>query len=83
MVSGTLFENMVPIQVKLPYQQGQLISLFHETGQVERVEHGRNGVSIQGRIPGRLLARYRPWIASAQSKVPQDIEDERIEEEEP
>ncbi len=88
-VSAALFENLVPIQVKLPYQQGQLISLFHETGQVERVEHGRGGVSIQGRIPGRLLARYRPWIATNQSHTSQDneneqeIEDEMIEEEEP
>jgi len=56
-----LYEMFTPITVLLPYQQGQLISLFHEKGQVERLEHGRKGVLIQGRIPGRLVAQFKPW----------------------
>jgi GTP-binding protein HflX len=61
MLRSTLFETFTPIIVRLPYQQGQLISLFHEFGQVERLEHGRKGVLIQGRIPGRLVAQFKPW----------------------
>lgn len=61
MLQNTLFEAFSPILVRLPYQQGQLISLFHELGQVERLEHGRKGVLIQGRIPGRLMAQFKPW----------------------
>jgi hypothetical protein len=38
-----------------------LISLFHEMGQIERIEHERKGVLIKGRIPGRLEARYKPY----------------------
>jgi len=38
-----------------------LISLFHEQGQVNVVEHNRKGVFIQGLIPGRLLARFAPF----------------------
>lgn len=53
-----LYESFSPIQVKLPYQQGALISLFHELGQVEIVEHERGGVTIKGRLPGRLLAQF-------------------------
>ena len=60
-IHNTLFETMTPILVRLPYQQGQLISLFHEFGRVERVEHGRAGVMIQGRIPGRLVAQFKRW----------------------
>ena len=56
-----LYETFTPITVRLPYQHGQLISLFHEFGQVERLEHGRKGVLIQGRIPGRLVAQFKPW----------------------
>jgi GTP-binding protein HflX len=59
-----LFETYTPIRVKLPYQQGALISLFHEAGQVELVEHGRGGVYLQGRIPGRLLAQFSEWEVS-------------------
>ena len=56
-----LYETYAPVIVRLPYQQGALISLFHEMGQVERVEHGRSGVLMQGRIPGRLLAQFKGW----------------------
>jgi GTPase len=60
-IGAGLFETFTPILVRLPYQQGQLISLFHEFGQVERLEHGRKGVLMQGRIPGRLLAQFKAW----------------------
>jgi GTP-binding protein HflX len=60
-VKRELYETFTPVTVRLPYQQGQLISLFHEAGQVEFIEHGRGGVLIQGRLPGRIVAQYRPW----------------------
>ncbi|MFN3742355.1 MAG: GTPase HflX [Anaerolineales bacterium] len=60
-IQQMLFETMTPVCVRLPYQQGGLISLFHEMGQVERIEHERGGVLIQGRLPGRLLAQFAPW----------------------
>jgi GTP-binding protein HflX len=61
-VNENLYENYASIRVRLPYKEGGLISLFHDQGQVELVEHGQSGVVIQGRLPGRLLARYRPFI---------------------
>lgn len=67
LVQMELYETLTPIQVHLPYQQGALISVFHEMGQIERIEHGRSGVSIHGRIPGRFLARFNPWLAAGQN----------------
>jgi GTPase len=61
-IEEELFETYVPVSVRLPYQQGQLISLFHDQGQVEHVEHSRGGVVIEGNIPIRLLARYQPFL---------------------
>lgn len=61
LVHEELYESFVPVEVKLPYQQGALISLFHEMGQVERVEHERGGVLMQGRIPERLAAQFKLW----------------------
>src|SRR5215216_4046248 len=76
-VQEELYEMYAPIHVRLPYQQGALISLFHEAGQVERIEHGRGGVLMQGRIPGRLLAQFSDWqVASANHHEPADEEDE-------
>jgi GTP-binding protein HflX len=78
-IHNSLYETMTPAMVRLPYQQGQLISLFHEFGQVERLEHGRKGVLIQGRIPGRLVAQFKPWQVKTdkEEKEPEDVpEDE-------
>jgi GTP-binding protein HflX len=61
LIQKELFEKLVAIHVKLPYQQGQLISLFHEAGQVERIEHGHGGIEIVGKIPGRMTAQFSEW----------------------
>ncbi|MCX6038112.1 MAG: GTPase HflX [Chloroflexi bacterium] len=74
MLRSTLYETFTPILVRLPYQQGQLISLFHEFGQVERLEHGRKGVLIQGRIPGRLVAQFKPWQVKPGGKEKEEEE---------
>jgi GTP-binding protein HflX len=60
-VNEMLFENYSTISVKLPYQEGALISLFHEQGIVDRIEHGKGGVLLHGKVPGRLLARFKPF----------------------
>lgn len=69
-VSELLFEKYTDIEVFLPYQQGGLISLFHEQGQVERIEHVRGGVEIHGKLPGRLVARYHPFLLSRREQIP-------------
>jgi GTP-binding protein HflX len=75
-----LFESYSPIHVRLPYKQGALISLFHELGQVDRVEHERGGMVMLGRIPGRLLAQFAPWHITQnqadQTLVTEDEEDD-------
>ena len=60
-VSEHLFESMSAIKVLLPYQEGGLIALFHEMGQVEYIEHTPVGVKIIGHLPGRLLTYFRPF----------------------
>jgi GTP-binding protein HflX len=57
-----LFEAFESIHVKIPYTEGGLIAVFHEQGQVEQIEHTREGVVIAGRLPGRLVARFRPFV---------------------
>jgi len=74
MLRSTLYETFTPILVRLPYQQGQLISLFHEFGQVERLEHGRKGVLMQGRIPGRLVAQFKTWQVKPGGKEKEEEE---------
>jgi len=69
-----LFESYEPIDVLLPFQEGALLAMFHEQGQVEMVEHTREGVHISGRLPGKIVAQYRPFEFS-------ETEEEYFEEE--
>lgn len=70
LVQEELFEAFEPIGVRLPYKEGALISLYHELGQVERVEHERGGVLIHGSLPGRLLAQFAPWKIQPNGSAP-------------
>jgi GTP-binding protein HflX len=74
-----LYESYTPVHVRLPYQQGALISLFHETGQIELVEHERGGVVMRGRVPGRLVAQFAPWqIKNIHASIDDLKEEEEI-----
>ena len=82
LVMEELYESYTPMQVRLPYKQGALISLFHEMGQVERVEHERGGVIMYGRIPGRLVAQFVPWASRGNHREKQSMNlEDQIEEE--
>lgn len=73
LIKQELYETYTPVLVRLPYQQGGLISLFHETGQIRRIEHERGGVLIQGRIPGRLAAQFSSWqVQESQPETEQE-----------
>jgi GTP-binding protein HflX len=56
-----LYEDHIPIHIYLPYQEGGLITLFHDQGQVDKLEQVTGGVDISGRIPGRLLSYFHPY----------------------
>ena len=74
LLKKSLYETYTPISVRLPYQQGNLISAFHESGQIERIEHERGGVFIQGRLPGRLVAQFDGWeIIPQNADIEEDI----------
>jgi GTPase len=57
-IKGELFEKFIPIDVSIPYKYGNLISMFHQIGKVDKVEHGIGEVKMKGSIPGRLLADF-------------------------
>ena len=60
-VEAELYAALVPVRLVIPYKQGQLISLFHEQAVVEHVEHAEDGVHLQGRVPERLVSRFKPY----------------------
>jgi len=56
-----LLEGMTAIDVLLPYDQGRMISVFHEQGVVETTEHLRNAVHMRGRIPKALVSDFEAY----------------------
>ena len=66
-IDRTLFRSFTPIDVKIPYKNGRLISLFHQFGKVNKVEHGFGEILISGSIPGRLLADFERFITNKES----------------
>jgi GTP-binding protein HflX len=60
-IQQQLFDNHVPLEILLPYNEGSLISMFHEHGQISRIEHIEGGVKIKGKIPGRYLSQFTPF----------------------
>lgn len=60
-VEYELYIVMVPISVRLPYEQGRLISLFHEHGLVEDEQHIDGVVKMEGRVPQRLAWAFQPY----------------------
>jgi len=60
-INEELFEKFSPIKVSIPYKNGQLISLFHQFGRIEQIEHGAEYVNISGSIPGRLISDFKNY----------------------
>jgi GTP-binding protein HflX len=58
-----LRERLSPISVTLPYAEGRLISLFHEHGIVEKIDHQDSVVEIKGRIPSRMISEFEGYAS--------------------
>jgi GTPase len=59
-----LFETYLEVDVQIPYEQGQLLSLFHEKGQVQEVMNIEQGTRMKGLIPRRLVFHFKPYFFS-------------------
>jgi GTP-binding protein HflX len=68
-IQTVLQDALTPIDARLPYTEGQLISIFHEQGVVELIEHEEKGVHLKGRVPSRLAARFRPYLLRTRRRI--------------
>jgi GTP-binding protein HflX len=64
-VETVLDAQLIRVRVRLPYRQGELVSLIHEHGHVEHEEHGPDGTLIEARIPASLRAALKPYTLQA------------------
>lgn len=54
-----LQSQMAQVDVLIPYDQGELVDLFHRRGLIQQEQHTHNGTHIAGLIPRRLVGRFR------------------------
>lgn len=60
-----LRNQMVPVDLLIPYEKGELVALAHEHGFVESEEHTNTGTHIRGRLPVDLAGRFSSyWTAN-------------------
>ncbi len=57
-IRNELFETFIPIEVSLPYKSGNLLSMFHQFGNITKIEYGVGEVKVKGSLPGRLMADF-------------------------
>jgi GTPase len=67
-IDATLEKYMQPLAILLPYQRGDLLSLFHERGQIDDEQHLANGIRIYGRLPERLFPYFHKYQIEIESE---------------
>ena len=71
-IEEELFETYVQVDAKIPYQEGQLISLFHENGKVDEVVNEEGGTRIRGLVPRRHLFQFEPYLVTGSEEEDED-----------
>jgi GTP-binding protein HflX len=54
-VEEVLEQDMVPLDIVIPFERGDLVQMMHEQGMIEREEYTQKGTHIVGRAPERLV----------------------------
>jgi GTPase len=67
-IDATLEKYMQPLTILLPYERGDLLSLFHERGQIDDEQHLSNGIRIYGRLPQRLFPYFHKYQIEIESE---------------
>lgn len=57
-IAAALADSMVKLDVFIPYQRNDLVSLWHRRGVIEQEEYAGDGTHILGRIPAELAGQF-------------------------
>jgi GTP-binding protein HflX len=71
-VEATLEAEMCALDVLIPFERGELVSLFHERGLIDDESHNAEGTRIQGLMPDDFAVQFEPFEVE-----PQEQEDVR------
>lgn len=57
-VESMLEQRMARMSVLIPYEQGELVDLFHRRGLIQEEDHTANGTRIVGLVPRELVGHF-------------------------
>ncbi len=57
-VGQVLSSGLVPVRVRIPYDDNALVALFHRKGVVESERYEKRGTTLAGRLPEALLPEF-------------------------
>jgi GTP-binding protein HflX len=58
-VEEALVKQLVPVELEIPFENGDDINLIHEVGNVETIDYRPNGTYICGRVPVAIANRLK------------------------
>jgi GTP-binding protein HflX len=61
-VEEVLSTGMVYLQIRIPYDRGDLAALFHERATMVKAAHGPDGTVLEGYLPRQWLEQFRPYL---------------------
>lgn len=67
-IEDELFSSYIHIVAFVPYQEGQIISFFHENGNVTGIKNLAEGIEISGQLPSHLIPQFQPYIIKIQHR---------------
>jgi GTP-binding protein HflX len=65
-IEETLTNQMAQMTVCIPYDHSALVDRFHRHGRVASVEYSERGITVEGLIPQRDVARLAPFVVTVQ-----------------
>lgn len=63
-IEGVMEAELQAIEVLLPFERGDLVSLIHERGLIEEETHEAGGTYIEGRVPDHLVPHLEAYAVS-------------------
>ncbi len=66
-VGQVVAAEMKPVRVRIPYEAGHMVELFHRRGRVLRERHTDEGTTIEGTLPQALHPLFEPFQAPSHS----------------
>jgi GTP-binding protein HflX len=70
-IEEVLSEELVEVELLLPYQRGDLVSTIHQRGIIAEEEHLADGTHITGRIPARILSEFAAFVTGETGRSPE------------